>query len=51
MKYFGSVVGLISGNIYHFDKDEIIEAKEGEFNSDVGEAVEKPKAKRKKKDS
>jgi hypothetical protein len=53
MKYFGSAEGK-SGKTYHFDKDQIIEAKEGEFDEVtadlVAEEKKKDEGKEKKKD-
>ena len=36
MKYYGSFAGLMSGKSYHFDKDQIIEAPEGDFDELTG---------------
>jgi len=41
MKLFGSYTGLKSGIAYHFDKDQIIEAPQGEFNNSIAEFSEK----------
>jgi hypothetical protein len=41
MKLFGSYTGLKSGITHHFDKDEIIEAPEGEFHESVAEIASK----------
>lgn len=39
MKFFGSVTGGVSGHTRHFDKGQIIEAPEGEFNEATAEAM------------
>lgn len=39
MKYFGSVDGKASGLTRHFDKDQIIEAPEGEFDEATADVL------------
>lgn len=42
MNFFGSLIGS-SGKTYHFDKDEIVEAPQGEFSSSLEYKEAKPK--------
>jgi hypothetical protein len=39
MKFFGSVDGKVSGLTKHFDKDQIVEAPEGEFDEATADLV------------
>lgn len=39
MKFFGSAEGKVSGLTRHFDKGQVIEAPEGEFDESMAEKV------------
>jgi hypothetical protein len=45
MKIYGSFTGLKSGKLYHFDKGELIDAPEGEFDDSVSDFVKIKKQK------
>lgn len=40
MKFYGSVDGKVSGLTRHFDKDQIIDAPEGEFDETSAEILD-----------
>jgi hypothetical protein len=48
-KYFGSAEGLGTKQIYHFDKDQVMEAPLGEFTKDIAEIVPEVKTDKRKK--
>lgn len=39
MKFFGSALGKVSGLTRHFDKGQVIEALQGEFDESTAEEV------------